>query len=54
MSISASRGGRNLVELGYLEDIRCAARRDVIDIVPEFFPAERAIRPATTAGSRGT
>ena len=40
-----SRGGRNLVELGYDADIEFAARVDSIPLVAEYFPATGDIRP---------
>lgn len=44
-ALRASRGGRNLVELGYDVDIEFAARVDSIDLVAEYFPATGRIEP---------
>lgn len=40
-----SRGGRNLVELGYDRDILRAAERDLFDIVPHWDRATQTVKP---------
>jgi 2-phosphosulfolactate phosphatase len=49
-ALRASRGGRNLVELGFDADIERSAECDRFDFVPEYFPSSRQIIPARRAG----
>jgi len=49
-ALRKSRGGRNLVKLGYDDDISRAATIDLFDVVPEYNPHTRLITPAGTAG----
>jgi 2-phosphosulfolactate phosphatase len=44
-SLRNSRGGRNLIELGYDADIDVAARIDTTELVPEFFSDPPRIVP---------
>jgi len=45
-AMRAGRGGHNLRRLGMETDIVTAARLDQVDLVPEYLPQSRAIRPA--------
>lgn len=42
-----SRGGQNLVRLGFTADIERAAQQDLFDIVPEWFARTNEIRSAS-------
>ena len=44
--LQATRGGRNLTELGLEADISFAAQTDTIPLIAEYFPAEKRITAA--------
>lgn len=44
-ALRQSRGGRNLVELGFDADIELAARVDSVQVVAEYFATEGRIEP---------
>lgn len=44
-AMRSSRGGRNLIELGYDADIEVAARCDTTNLVPEFCSETRSVVP---------
>lgn len=49
-ALRASRGGRNLISLGYDDDITRAADIDLFDVVPEYDPHTQLITPVRRAG----
>lgn len=53
-TLRESRGGRNLVELGFDADIERAAKWDLFRIVPEFDPATGKIKPAADVPTEPT
>jgi 2-phosphosulfolactate phosphatase len=49
-ALRESHGGRNLVRLGYDDDISRSAAVDLFDVVPQYNPHTRLITPADLAG----
>src|SRR5690606_1450052 len=47
-ALSLGRGGQNLMAIGRADDIAWAARRDVLDSVPELILSDWIIEPART------
>ncbi|MEX0717107.1 MAG: hypothetical protein WD066_10985, partial [Planctomycetaceae bacterium] len=52
--LRGSRGGRNLIALGYEADIELAARVDTCGLVPEYDPLAGALVARTSAADGGS